>query len=65
RYAESVGLTTAFELTTPDLLRAADAAWLVSSVRHFAPIRAIDGVDRAVAAGFTADVNAYLGALRE
>ncbi len=65
RYAESVGLTTAFELTTPDLLRAADAAWLVSSVRHLAPIRAIDGVERPVATEFTAEVNAWLGALRE
>ncbi|MEQ1735833.1 MAG: aminodeoxychorismate lyase [Rhodoglobus sp.] len=65
RYAESAGLTTAFELTTPDVLRAADAAWLVSSVRHFAPIRAIDAVERAVDTEFTADVNAWLGALRE
>ncbi len=65
RYAESVGMTTAFELTTPDLLRASDAAWLVSSVRHFAPIRAIDGADRPVATQFTAEVNAWLGALRD
>ena len=65
RYAESVGLTTAFELTTPDLLRASDAAWLGSSVRHFTPVRAIDGVDRAIDAEFTAEVNAWLGDLRE
>lgn len=65
RYAESLGMSTAFELTTPDLLRASDAAWLVSSVRHFAPVRAIDGVERVIDAPFTADVNAWLGALRD
>lgn len=65
RYAESLGMPTAFELTTPDLLRASDAVWLVSSVRHFAPVRAIDGVERAVDGPFTTAVNAWLGALRD
>lgn len=64
RYAESRGLDTAFELTTPDILRASDAAWLVSSVRHFAPVRAIDGHEHPVDQDFTADVNAWLRALR-
>lgn len=64
RYAESRGMPTAFELTTPDILRASDAAWLVSSVRHFAPVRAIDGHEHPIDADFTADVNAWLRTLR-
>ncbi len=64
RYATSLGMSTAFELTTPDILRQADAVWLVSSVRLFAPIRAIDGIELPVAVDFTADVNAWLRALR-
>jgi len=63
-YAESLGMATAFELTTPELLRASDAAWLVSSVRHVAPVRAIDGIAHPVDSEFTADVNAWLGELR-
>ncbi len=43
RFAEGSGYETAYELLTPDDLLAADAAWLVSSVRHAAPIREIDG----------------------
>jgi 4-amino-4-deoxychorismate lyase len=64
RYATSLGMSTAFELTTPEILRQADAAWLVSSVRLFAPIRSIDGVELPVAVDFSADVNAWLRALR-
>lgn len=65
RYAKSLGISTAFELTTPELLRASDAAWLVSSVRHFAPVRAIDGVGHPIDRDFSAAVNAWLAALRE
>ena len=43
RFAESSGYETAYELLRPEDLLAADAAWLVSSVRHAAPIREIDG----------------------
>jgi 4-amino-4-deoxychorismate lyase len=64
RYATSRGMSTAFELTTPEILRQADAAWLVSSVRLVAPIRAIDGVDFPVDVDFSADVNEWLRALR-
>ena len=46
-WAESQGYETSYELLTPDDLAAADAAWLVSSVRHAAPIRSVDGVERA------------------
>jgi 4-amino-4-deoxychorismate lyase len=64
RFAESLGLGTGFELATPDTLRRADAAWLVSSVRLAAPIRELDGqpfpVDRELSAG----INAHLLGLR-
>jgi 4-amino-4-deoxychorismate lyase len=43
RFAEASGYETAYELLTPEDLLAADAAWLVSSVRHAAPVRSIDG----------------------
>ena len=46
-FARSRGLTTSYELLTRDALEDADALWLVSSVRHAAPIRAVDGVPRA------------------
>ena len=63
RWARQQGLTTSFEMTTPDLLRAADAAWLVSSVRLAAPIRAIDGDPLPVDSAFTAAMNGWLAAL--
>ena len=65
RWAVEGGLTTGFELTTPEILRAADAAWLVSSVRYAAPIRAIDGVPLAVDAPVTTAANEWLLALRD
>jgi len=65
RYAESLGLSTGFELVTPDELRRADAAWLVSSVRLAAPVRALDGQAFPVDRGFTDDLNSYLLALRD
>ncbi len=43
RWAEGAGYETGYELLTPDDLLAADAAWLVSSVRHAAAVREIDG----------------------
>lgn len=60
RFAESLGMSTAFELTTPGLLRSADAAWLVSSVRLAAPVRALDGVEFPVDATLTHAINEYL-----
>jgi 4-amino-4-deoxychorismate lyase len=65
RFAEGLGLETGFELVTPDELRAADAAWLVSSVRLAAPVRAIDGQPFEVDAEFTAALNVHLLALRD
>ena len=65
RFAEAQGLTTGFELATPDLLRVADAAWLVSSVRLAAPIRAVDGETLPVDAEFTARLNDYLRTIQD
>lgn len=65
RYAESIGLTTGFELATPDTVRAADAAWLVSSVRLAAPIRELDGRALAVDSALSAGINDYLIGLTE
>ena len=61
-WAEGEGYTTSYDLLTPDDLAGADAAWMVSSVRLAAPIRAVDGIPRAVDATLTAAFNAHLGA---
>lgn len=63
RYAESMGFTTGFELATPQALREADAAWLVSSVRLAAPVRELDGQPFPVDAELTASINEHLLAL--
>lgn len=61
-FADQRGLRTALELTTVENLHSADAVWLVSSVRHAAPVTAIDGVPRASDGELTAQFNRYLGA---
>jgi 4-amino-4-deoxychorismate lyase len=58
--AEERGMRTGFELLTPAELAEADAIWLVSSVRHVAPVRELDGAARPVDAELTATMNAYL-----
>ncbi|WP_067249344.1 aminodeoxychorismate lyase [Microbacterium resistens] len=55
-----LGLTAEYARIPAADLVAADAAWLVSSVRLAAPIREIDGRPLAVDAPFTAALNAYL-----
>lgn len=60
RFAEQCGYETSYELLTPRDLADADAAWLVSSVRHAAPIRAVDGVERTVDGAFSNAVNDFL-----
>lgn len=65
RYAQSLGLKTAFELATPASLSAADALWLVSSVRLAAPVRELDGQPLPIDAALTAGMNEYLRTLRE
>ncbi|CAN5169015.1 aminodeoxychorismate lyase [soil metagenome] len=65
RYAETLGLSSGYSLATPDELRHADAAWLVSSVRLAAPIRMLDGTPFPVDAELTAGINGYLRSLRD
>lgn len=62
-WAVTAGYTTSYDLLTPDDLAAADAAWLVSAVRLAAPIRAVDGIPKAVDAELTAAANTYLRTL--
>ena len=64
-WATGRGFATEYALLTVDDLASADAAWLVSSGRHAAPIRAIDGVERAVDAGLTTEINDDLHARTE
>ncbi len=60
--ADQWGLQTVVKPLTPDDLRAADAAWLVSSVRHAAPIRSLDGTPMPVDAPLSAAMNGFLRA---
>ena len=64
-YAEQQGLETAYEPLTRNDLDTAEALWLVSSVRHAAPIRAVDGVPRPIDQAFSAGLNAFLIARRD
>ncbi|MGP3534805.1 aminodeoxychorismate lyase [Microbacterium sp. RD1] len=54
------GFETTYERVAASALSNADAAWLVSSVRLAAPVRAIDARPLAVDADFTASLNRYL-----
>jgi 4-amino-4-deoxychorismate lyase len=60
RFAEDAGIETAYELVTLDDFHAAEAAWLVSSVRQAAPIRSVNGVERAIDAELTTRINDFL-----
>lgn len=62
-WAQERGMPASFELLTPADLAAADAAWLVSSVRLAAPVRSVDGVAMTVDAELTAAFNAHLRGL--
>ncbi|MFF1572949.1 aminodeoxychorismate lyase [Leifsonia sp. NPDC058292] len=54
------GLSTSYERITADELVAADAIWLVSSVRQAAPVTQLDGEPLGVDAGLTAALNEFL-----
>ena len=58
--AGGLGLRTAERPLRAEDLAAADAAWLVSSARNAAPVRAVDGEERRVDHGLTARINAAL-----
>jgi 4-amino-4-deoxychorismate lyase len=62
-WAARNGYATLYEQLTPADLAAADAAWLVSSVRLAAPIRAVDGTPKPVDAALTASFTAHLHSL--
>ena len=59
--ASTLGIPTGFALLSPSDLSRADAAWLVSSVRHAAPIAAIDGTPMPIDHALTSTLNAALG----
>ena len=59
-WATGAGYTVSSELLTPADLAAADAAWLVSSVRLAAPIRSVDGTRKTVDTGLTSAFTAHL-----
>jgi len=61
-WASAQGFSTSYDILTPADLAAADAAWLVSSVRLTAPIRSVDGIPKAVDAELTAAFTAHLRA---
>lgn len=65
RFARDRGITTSYEVMPRAALTGAGAAWLLSSVRNAAPIRAIDGVALPIDAAFTAELNAHLLARRD
>lgn len=54
------GIETGYRLGGPEDLERADAVWLVSSVRHAAPVREIDGRPVPVDAELTARMNEFL-----
>lgn len=64
-WAESAGWATEYALLTADDLIGSDAAWLVSSGRHAAPIRSVDGREHPMDAELTAEFNRYLHARTE
>ncbi|MEO8527717.1 MAG: aminotransferase class IV [Pseudolysinimonas sp.] len=64
-WAEERGYQTSYDLLTPADLAAADAAWLVSSVRLAAPIRSVDGTAKPVDAVLTTAFNEHLRGLTD
>lgn len=59
-YLEAQGLRTRYATLSTADLRAADAAWLVSSIRLAVAITAIDGEPLASDAALTAELNTFL-----
>ena len=61
RFAERQGIPTRVRLVRAAELDAADAVWLVSSVRGAVPVTALDGAAVPVDWDLTAQLNAHLG----
>ena len=59
-FFDAAGFETSYELLPFDELVSADSAWLVSSVRQAAPVRAVDGRALPVEGELTARLNAHL-----
>jgi 4-amino-4-deoxychorismate lyase len=64
-WAAARGFGCDYALLTPEDLRGADAAWLVSSGRHAAPIRAVDGDEYPMDQLLTTEINDHLHARTE
>jgi len=64
-FFRSRGIETGYRLAGPEELERADAIWLVSSVRHTAPVRALDGRPVPVDSALTATMNEHLRLLAE
>lgn len=60
--ADQWGLSTAVVTLTADDLYGADAAWLVSSVRHAAPVRSVDSAAFTIDTELSATMNEFLRA---
>lgn len=63
-WAPQHAFETQFELSTPETIMRADAAWLVSSVRLVAPIRVLDGTSLSLDRDLTEQLNRFLLAQR-
>lgn len=59
-YLADLGHAVSYETLPADALAKADAAWLVSSVRLAAPVRAVDGAPKTIDHDLTNAMNAYL-----
>jgi len=65
RFAEKRGFRTGLALPSPAELMAADAVWLVSSVRLAVPVHRLDDIPLKIDRETTAEMNAFLAAVRE
>jgi len=65
RYLESIGIPTGYQMATPQDLAEADAIWLVSSVRHVAPVIELDGRPVPLDRELTDGMNDYIAQLDE